>query len=240
MLLNDIYRTIPDPGAQDRFFSDAAAEVFDLFNAGTGNVTGTIRALDTAVGQGRLMLWSSRQREQAVLAGTRISGELRGTQDGSPVVGLYLHDRTPGKMGYYQRVRARVQPACSKDGSGGLQLTVKISSAAPKNAASLPDALTGGGQAVPRGKVRTEVYVYAPEGAVITGTSRDPGRTLVKSRVDSGLSVASHTLTLAPDQSASLKYDMSAPSAGGQVKVRVTPGATDKQFSGRSAECGVP
>jgi hypothetical protein len=242
VLLNDIYRTIPDTGAQDRFFSDAAAEVFDLFNAGTGDVTAGIKALDTAVGQGRLMLWSTRQREQSVLTGTRISGELRGSQDDSPVVGLYLHDRTPGKMGYYQRVSARVRPvSCSTDDSGaGLKLTVRVWSAAPKDAASLPDALTGGGQSVPRGKVRTEFYVYAPEGAIITGTSKDRGQTLVKSQVDSGLSVTSHILTLAPGQSVSLKYDISAPTVRGEVKFRITPGATDKQFSGTTADCAAP
>jgi hypothetical protein len=237
ILLNGIYLTIPDTTAQDEFFSDAAAEVFDLYNAGAGDVTAGIRALDTSARQGRLMLWSSRPREQSLITGTALSGELRGSDDGSPQIGVYLHDRTPGKMGYYQRVRARVVSCSTDDDSSDLRLQVRVASTAPKNAATLPDAVTGGGQNIPRGRVRTEVYVYAPEGGIVTGTGRDSGPMPVRSQIHDGLNVVSHAVTLAPGGSTTLKYDMSVPPTRNDVRLRITPGAVSDQFATQSAGC---
>src|SRR5690606_38319318 len=93
-LLNQTYIDIPDPDEQNEYFADAAAAIFGEVMAGGGDLPRTLRALSRATEQGRVLLWSAEEAEQQVLAGTTIAGELTPGGGRSPVVGVYLHDRT--------------------------------------------------------------------------------------------------------------------------------------------------
>ncbi len=239
VLLNDAYRTIPDPAAQDRFFAAAASAVFAQVASGGGDHSAELEALGTAVHQGRLLLWSAHAGEQAVLVGTAISGELRGESHGRPVVGVYLHDRSASKIGYYQHVRVRSRAtACDGDGVRRLTVAVTLSNRAPADVATLPAALSGGGRVVGTGYMEDDVLLYAPSGAVVTGFRADDGDDLVRTYVDSGLRAVSHVVSVAPGRSVTLRYQIDVPARlHGDAVVRLTPGPTPDQFSVSAVGC---
>lgn len=151
-LLNGVYLDVPDPDGQDAFFAAAAAAVFGAVVSGQGDATSTVAALATAAGEGRLMLWSAHPAEQALLAGTVLGGALRGVRGDSPVVGVYLNDAIPAKMGYYLRSDVTAVPTgCTPDGDRTVTVTVDLTSTAPADAASLPGYVTGTETGFPRG-----------------------------------------------------------------------------------------
>src|SRR5665647_964931 len=117
-----------------------------------------VDALAQAAREGRLMVWSAHQNEQALLSGTVLSGELVGVEGRSPVIGIYLNDGTAAKIGYYLRTDVVATPTgCRPDGSQTLTVRVTLTNTAPADAADLPPSLTGGGNIVPAGQVRTNV-----------------------------------------------------------------------------------
>ncbi|WP_418608397.1 hypothetical protein [Georgenia sp. SUBG003] len=119
-------------------------------------------ALDTAADQGRLMLWSAVPEEQALINGTTLSGELRGEVGDSPLVGIYVHDRSGAKIAYYEHVDAQVTSKDVRlDGSQRLSVTVTVSSRVPEGVETMPPLLTGGGNFVPVGSIRSDIHVYA-------------------------------------------------------------------------------
>ena len=238
VLLDDVYRTLPDPAAQDRFFAAAAGAVFAQVASGVGDHGAEIQALGTAVHQGRLLLWSAHAGEQAVLAGTAISGELRGDDHGRPVVGVYLHDGSASKIGYYQHVRVRTRAiACDADSVRRLAVAVTVANRVPADVAALPTAVTGGGRVVGTGYMQDDVLLYAPAGAVVT-SFRAGGDHLVRTYVDSGLRVVSHVVSLAPGRSVTLRYRIDVPARlHGDAVVRLTPGPTPEQFSVSAVGC---
>ncbi|MGH3368591.1 MAG: DUF4012 domain-containing protein [Nocardioidaceae bacterium] len=239
VLLNQVYREIPDPAAQDAFFALAASAIFDKVMSGKGDLAATTRALAEATGQGRVLLWAAHDDEQAVLTGTPLSGELRGEADGSPVVGVYVHDRNAAKIAYYQRLRAKVAASdCRPDGSRHLEVSVTVTNDVPDDVAGLPDYLTGGGSAVPVGHIKTEVLVYAPTGGLITDFRASDGYDFMTTYFHQDLHVAKRVVTLAPGRSVTLHFDIeSREELRGPVRLRVTPGPEDGRSLLFTSQC---
>ena len=100
VLNNTVYRLVEDSGQQDEFYAATGAAIFGAVLSGSGQPVQTVDALAAAARDGRLHVWSSHSEEQARIAGTVLSGELRGSRDGAPVVGFYLNDGTGSKIGY--------------------------------------------------------------------------------------------------------------------------------------------
>ena len=156
-----------------------------------------------------------------------LSGELRGQSAGSPVIGVYLNDGSESKLGYYLDLKvAGTAEECRPDGSRLVDLSVTLTSNAPANSATLPPYLAGGGVIVPRGELRTNVLIYAPEGGGIDSHRVNSSEAGLYSQVHNGLSVGARTFTLKPGESASL--DLVVRTGKGQRGtpiIRVTPTA---------------
>lgn len=240
VLLNQVYLDLPDPAAQDAFFAAAARAVFEKVMSGRGDLRATTEALAEATGQGRVLLWSARRQEQRVLAGTALAGELRGDLDGSPVVGVFVHDRSGAKIAYYQRLTTRVTAeACRPDGVRRLHVRVTVGSEVPRHVRRLPDYLTGGGAVVPVGHIRSDILVYAPRGGVITGFGSSDGGPGMTTHFHDGLHVAARTVTVRPGGAVTLDLDLeSAAGLTGPVRVRTTPGPRDGAFRAATSQCG--
>ena len=120
-------------------------------------------AVAAATRQGRIMLWSADPEEQEVLAGSPVAGELHGDRDGAPVVGVYLHDRTAAKMGFYQRMKVRARAEeCRPDGGQTLRVEVTVSSTAPALASMLARrSFAASSGAAPIGRTRFRAYSAA-------------------------------------------------------------------------------
>jgi len=233
LLLNQVYVEVGDPQAQDAFFAAAAEQIFGAFLSRPIDPPALIDALDTAADQGRLMLWSAVPEEQALIAGTTLSGELRGNVGDSPLVGIYVHDRSGAKIAYYQHIEAEVSSTeLRDDGSQRLSVAVRLSSRVPDRVEALPPLLTGGGQAVPVGNIRSDVHIYAPTGGrIVSSGSDDPDNSHV-GRIHEGLMVSTHKVMLAPGQTTTLHLEIvTAADQSGPPIVRMTPGPAVDQFS---------
>lgn len=227
VLLNQIYIDFPDTDDQDEFFGDAAVAVFEALMGGSPDVSATIDALARAADEGRLLINSTDPREQALLDGTVLSGELRGEVGGAPVVGVYLNDGSATKMSYYLDYDVSVERiSCLGDGARRLRVSFDITSSAGPEAADFPSYLSGGGW-LPAGYVQTNVLLYSPYG----GTAQDawvdgePSE-LTGYYTHEGMDVAATTLTFAPGESRSIVLEVdTAPWQDEPATVRVTPGS---------------
>lgn len=237
LLLNQVYQEVTDPLAQDAFFASAATAVFDALVSRPVDPPAAIAALDEMAANGRFMVWSSVREEQDLLEGTVLSGELRGQIGDSPLVGIYVHDTSGAKIAYYQQVDAEVAATATlTDGSQVLSVTVTVSSQVPAEVESLPPSLTGGGNIVPVGTIRSEISVYAPtNGRILSATSTDPD-SRHRSHLHNGLVVGTYVVTLEPGESVNLEFTVeSGPGQFGDPVARITPGPDVDQFVARTS-----
>ncbi|MHB8185488.1 MAG: DUF4012 domain-containing protein [Dermatophilaceae bacterium] len=239
LLLNTVYLQIADPKAQDAFFAAASASVFHAIISGQGKPAAMVDALAQAAREGRLMVWSAHKDEQALLSGTVLSGALVGVQGDSPQIGVYLNDGSAAKIGYYLRTDVvATATQCRPDGSQEVTVRVTLTSTAPANAAHLPPYLTGGGNVVPKGEVRTNVLLYAPAGGQIDSVRVVGAEQGVFSQTHDGLAVVGKTVQLKPGQSVTLDYDIRTGSGQpGPPVLRVTPVALGNNVVKTGSRC---
>lgn len=237
-LLNGVYLQIPKPAAQDAYFAATAASVLHAVVSGQGKPAAVMEALATAAREGRLMVWSSHDEEQARLKGTVLSGELRGESGSSGIIGVYLNDGTQAKMGYYLSLDVTGSATqCQADGSQVVNLTVALTSHAPADAVTLPDYITGAGAVVPRGTTRTNVLVYAPTGGGIDSVTVNSQRSGAFAQVQDGLPVVGVTLDLTPGQTGTMVLRVRTGAHPGDVLLRLTPMANGPEIRTLTSGC---
>ncbi len=225
LLLNQVYLQVRDPAAQDALFSSAARTVLSAVVAGQGAPADLVDALAEAARQGRLLVWSAHDDEQALLRPTVLSGALVGKRDDSAVVGVYVNDGTMAKLGYYLDVTVTAEATrCYPDGSQDAHVVVTLAYDAPAAAAALPPYVVGLHGVVPPGDLRTNVLVYAPTGGRIDSAAVTPDGMGIFAQVHNGLAVGGRTFDLSPGQSGRLDLRVhTGPSQRGPVLVRTTP-----------------
>jgi hypothetical protein len=226
-LLNTVYLDRPDSAEQDAYFADAAAAVFAAMVSGQGSAGDVIEALAEAARQGRLLVWSADEREQERLSGTVLSGELRGTDGDSPVIGVYLNDGTEAKMGYYLDLGVSAQATqCRADGSQVVAVRITLTSTAPADAAGLPPYVVGLGGAVTAGDIRTNVMIYMPDGGGFSAVRVNSFADGLHSQQHDGLAVGARTFTLKPGESGTVDLEIvTGKGQTGPVHIRSTPTA---------------
>ncbi|HET7476622.1 MAG TPA: DUF4012 domain-containing protein [Dermatophilaceae bacterium] len=209
MLMNAVYLKLLDPAEQDRFFAATAVTVFSALSDGRGNPSELIAALGKSAREGRLMVWSAHQDEQALLSGTMLSGELVGVHGHAPVVGVFLNDGTAAKIGYYLRTDVVARPTgCRPDGSQTVHVTVTLTNTLrPADVASLPPYISSG-ILVPKGQVRTNVLLYAPAAGQVERVTVRGASEGVLSQTHDGLAVVGKTVQLKPAASVAIDYDI--------------------------------
>ena len=232
-LMNRVYFEIAGLEEQDRYFSRAAAAIFDRFIGMDLDLVDALNAVTDMTDEGRFLFWSRDREVQSHLAGTKLGGQLRGERDGAPLVRVHLHDRTQSKMGYYQDLDVRVEPDCGNERR--IRVDVTLASRAPANARQFPRQVTGYGTIVPPGNIASQLLVYAPEGAKIIGftASDGPGRAALVEH--DGLQVASWPITLPPGQTVRTSYYIEGPVA--DATVVLTPGAGRHRFGAATSAC---
>ncbi|MEJ5944706.1 DUF4012 domain-containing protein [Pseudokineococcus basanitobsidens] len=218
LLLSDVYARYEDPAAQDDFFADAAGAVFEGLAAGEGDRRVVLAGLLRAGREGRLLAWSADEREQALLSGAAVGGDL--PAEGGPDVGVFLDDGTEGKVGYYLRAAVSVRRACADAGS--VEVETVLSSSAP--ALGLPRYVTG--TRVPegeRGTAVTNVMVYGPADGGIATVALDGEDVPFTSVDDRGRPVALVRVAVPPGGSATVTAGVAGLPRTGAPSLRVTP-----------------
>lgn len=225
LLLNGVYQRYERPADQDAFFQAAAAAVFSALSSGAAEPRPLLEALARAGDENRLLLWSARDDDQAILDGTTLQGGLPVTDAAQTAFGVYLNDGTGSKMDYYLAAGAGAAWCTGADGGSTAEAVVTIRSDAPADAASLPTYITGGGSfGVPEGSARTVAYVYLPSGAeLVSSEASNAGDTPVfGGGVDAGRQVISWTSELAPGEEATLRVRVKTPETP-QLVMHISP-----------------
>lgn len=216
VLLSDAYAQL-EPGEQtDAFFASVASTVLETFLGGTADPGVARDALARGAAEHRVLLWSAHPAEQERLAGTVVAGDVDTADRAASSVGVFLNDATGGKMSYYLATDVRLSGSVCTDGGRVDTFRAVLASTAPADAAtSLPWYVTGGGiSGVAPGNVRTIVVLYPPRDGVV-GTVRvgeEPSGALVADVA--GRRAASFPVELAPGQSATVTFTVTAPAEG--------------------------
>jgi hypothetical protein len=185
----------------------AAAAVFERLSSGDVDPAALVAALTRAGDEDRLLLWSTHENEQTLLADTTLGGGLPVSDDEASRFGVYVNDGTGSKMDFYQNATTALEwSSCTLDAAGTATgdavLTVTVGNTAPADAASLPAYITGDSAfGVPAGITRTIGYLYLPEGFELVDATMSDGTGFGGGTHD-GRRVVSFAIDLAPGGSA--------------------------------------
>jgi hypothetical protein len=227
LLLSDVYSRYPDTDDQDAFFAAAAGSVFSAVAGGSADPVALITALAQAGGEHRVLVWSSDDAEQAVLADTTLAGRLPTSDDEIQRFGVYFNDATAAKMGPYLDVQTAVgQDTCRKDQRPNYVVEVTLSNTAPADAAtSLPKYVTAGGAfGTAAGSINTIAYVYGVPGMENLGVERDGATVPYLPATDATHPLSSLAIELGPGETSVLRFSFlgAAPFAGA-LDLQITP-----------------
>ncbi|MBF4460978.1 MULTISPECIES: DUF4012 domain-containing protein [unclassified Rathayibacter] len=235
-LLNQIYFRYPESTVAkqtDAFFAEASATILSKILGGDMEPTKMLPAIVKAVGESRILAYSTNSDEQALLAPTPIAGVLPTTNADSTTTGVFFQDASIGsKMDYYLDTAVTQSSAnrCAASGAT-FMTTVKLTSTVTDTIAkTLPPyvAAAGGRGPIPLGNFITLVYVYGPPGttASTSDASWAGGLGGVESTTDDlGRPVMKLSLQLSPGQSdtATVTFTAGDSNGFGEQAVRVTP-----------------
>lgn len=239
-LLSSVYARFPDPEDQDTFFSLAAQTVFSTVLGGQGDYRKTLEGLTDAVDEHRVLMWSADAAEQAELAETPLAGLL--PQGGAnPQFGVYINDATSSKMQFYLRWDSTVDAVrCLEDDRQELELTVKLNSTAPADAALLPPYIVGNGRFADVGTQQVNLRIATPSGSTVESLEVDGAGTIIGTGLLGDRPVVIQPALLAPGQEVTIKLTVTTgkDQPGGSI-VSTTPGVVpfkqDKRFE---SACG--
>lgn len=243
-LLSDVYARFADqPSLQDAYFAGAAAAVFERVSSFDGDAGAMLDALAEGVAERRILVWSGDDAEQRLLATTQLAGSLPVSDDDASRFGIYFNDATGAKMDYYLDAAIGGESrSCRNDGRPEFTVGFGLTSSAPANAAeSLTRFVTGGAVfGVEPGRIRTEAFIYVPEGAVITGGRVNGEDATFNVQEHDGRLVAKFVVEIAPGESQAVQIDVLGDlDQSANVSVEHTPMVRETQLQLESGStCG--
>ncbi|WP_223257050.1 DUF4012 domain-containing protein [Arthrobacter globiformis] len=224
-LLSDVYSKISEPELQDVYFAGVAQEVFAKLSAGSGDTTKLIDGLSRGASEGRVLLWSSKGEEEAVISKYPLGGSITGTSISPAQFGAYFNDGTGAKMDYHVKRTVQLIEECPANGYSEVKVRITSTNTAPKDAGtSLPAYVTGGGVfGVPAGSVQTNIIAYGPVQSNVETAFVAGKKTGFASYRHSGRPVGSVTLRLAPGETQTVEFIFGKIVQHTEPKLSVTP-----------------
>lgn len=204
-----------EPKEQTVFFQDLTERFFSGVMSSSASPSAWISALRTPIEQGRISVWSSDERESAVLAHSPFAGPLaRHADAGADAFMVYLNDGTGAKMDSSLAVElGTVAGSCRADGRPEVAVQVRLTNEAPEDAGEKwPFSMTGSGRwGVTAGHIATAVAVAAPAGWFFGGTTVDGELQASVDVEDGGFPTSATEVTLAPGASMLIEARFVAP-----------------------------
>lgn len=200
-LLHDVYARMT-PQETDEYFAVAAQAAFDHIMQNAGNFKSYVKALSTSVEQGHVMVWSAHEGEQNLIADSAISGKLI-TEGAKPQVGVYISDETESKMDWYlhREVTTEFQKV-ARNGANQYTVHIKLQNTmTAEEAASEAEYVTGGGNIVPKGQIKTALFIYAPANGRLVDWEFQNADDYKGVTLHNGLTVGVGDVTLQPGES---------------------------------------
>lgn len=228
---NTIYRTTQDRAAQSAYQQAVASAVFSAFTGGQGDTATVLSGLVRGVAEGRVRLHSFIDRDQRLLAGTSVAGEL-GRADRSPRLGVYVNDAGPSKLSYYLDYQGQVLARSCTAGRQRIAATVDFTADTPADIAALPPSITGAGLPDQRAPVPGDqvvvLYVAAPSGGDFTRVQLDGQRVTPQVVQLEGRPFLRVGFSFEPRQRHRLRFEvLSGQGQTGPVRLEVTPPASE-------------
>lgn len=223
-LLHDVYARMA-PQETDEYFAVAAQAAFDHIMQNAGNFKSYVKALSTSVEQGHVMVWSAHEDEQNLIADSAISGKLI-TEGAKPQVGVYISDETESKMDWYlhREVTTEFQKV-ARNGANQYTVHIKLQNTmTAEEAASEAEYVTGGGNIVPKGQIKTALFIYAPANGRLVDWEFQNADDYKGVTLHNGLTVGVGDVTLQPGESYEITVHVqSAPDTDEPLTLRQTP-----------------
>lgn len=223
-LLHDVYARMA-PQETDEYFAVAAQAAFNHIMQNAGNFKSYVKALSTSVEQGHVMVWSAHEDEQNLIADSAISGRLI-TEGAKPQVGVYISDETESKMDWYlhREVTTEFQKV-ARNGANQYTVHIKLQNTlTAEEAASEAEYVTGGGNIVPKGQIKTALFIYAPANGRLVDWKFQNADDYKGVTLHNGLTVGVGDVTLQPGESYEITVHVqSAPDTDEPLTLRQTP-----------------
>lgn len=223
-LLHDVYARMT-PQETDEYFAVAAQAAFDHIMQNAGDFKSYVKAFSMSVEQGHVMLWSAHEDEQDLIADSAISGKLI-TEGAKPQVGVYISDETESKMDWYlhREVTTEFQKV-ARNGANQYTVHIKLQNTmTAEEAASEADYVTGAGNIVPKGQIKTALFIYAPANGRLVDWEFQNADDYKGVTLHNGLTVGVGDVTLQPGESYEITVHVqSAPDTGEPLTLRQTP-----------------
>lgn len=223
-LLHDVYARMA-PQETDEYFAVAAQAAFDHIMQNAGNFKSYVKALSMSVEQGHVVVWSAHEDEQNLIADSAISGKLI-TEGAKPQVGVYISDETESKMDWYlhREVTTEFQKV-ARNGANQYTVHIKLQNTmTAEEAASEAEYVTGGGNIVPKGQIKTALFIYAPANGRLVDWEFQNADDYKGVTLHNGLTVGVGDVTLQPGESYEITVHVqSAPDTDEPLTLRQTP-----------------
>lgn len=223
-LLHDVYARMT-PQETDEYFAVAAQAAFDHIMQNAGDFKSYVKALSTSIEQGHVMVWSAHEDEQNLIADSAISGKLI-TEGAKPQVGVYISDETESKMDWYlhREVTTEFQKV-ARNGANQYTVHIKLQNTmTAEEAASEAEYVTGGGNIVPKGQIKTALFIYAPANGRLVDWEFQNADDYKGVTLHNGLTVGVGDVTLQPGESYEITVHVqSAPDTDEPLTLRQTP-----------------
>ncbi len=232
LTLRQVYARYPSPtqnAQRKQFLQAVATAALTKVLSGTGDSQAMVRALGRAAGERRLLVYSAHADEEALIAGTAVSGVVDDSP--GPYVGVAFDNASGSKIDFYTAASLSYVLSCT-DGAGAVVSTVTLTLHDGAPSSGLPEyagyRLDRGPMTSPAGlggdgSVLDRVLVYLAEGAQVTGATLDGGSVAVSPGVDGagdGRPVVSLPVELKAGQTRVLVLQLTEPTPGARIPVR--------------------
>lgn len=220
LLLGGLYDSYSPPEV-DVINQVFAAETMSRLLSGQVAVPALLSALGPSIDEGRVRIWSAREDEQALIAGSPFDHRLPASSADEAPFGVYFVDKTPSKMARFLQQSVTVErTSCSPEQA--VRVTVALTnSVTAEQVPSLPDYVTGGGASTPVGDLRLSALVYAPAGFALTAA--DVGGLPFRGGTDGDFGVVELEALLAPGQTRTLVMEFRNAGSAGAPTLSTTP-----------------
>ncbi|PFG44438.1 uncharacterized protein DUF4012 [Isoptericola jiangsuensis] len=227
LLLRRTYDVL-DPGLADRFFAVVAAAVFDELTADDVSPAALLPALERVSHDHRLLVWSARPDEQALLAGTLVAGTFADDR-ARDAVGVFLDDLVVGKLSAYLDVQVGLGASACTDAVGRedtveVTLTNRLDEG---TAQDLPSYVAGPEGDPDRGRMLLTVSAYGPRDGGLPRLARDGGTVGGDTLEVHGRQRVAITVDLRPGESTVVAVTVPATAAGARGEGSAAPGTLE-------------
>ncbi|GAA2022000.1 hypothetical protein GCM10009740_08580 [Terrabacter terrae] len=185
----------------------AKAVAKDVLGRGPARATELAKAMGSAIGERRLLVYSTHQPEQRVLAAHPVAGLLSDTK--GIFAGVIVNNAAANKLDYYLQRQVTYSPPACGDARRISTVTIKLTNGAPKK--GLNAYVAGNGGQLPWATSKLLVSYYATKGATFTHPTLDGKPTFLSSGVERGRPVFTTSVTIPPQASRTLVLKIEEP-----------------------------